>query len=559
MIKGFSQSWICKFFSSYLFAIVLVGLGIFLQLNLYLENRSLVVDEAWVAVDIVSSSLQEISLGVPIFEDLPRSPLGFSVLTKLSTLLIGNHEYALRFIPICSGVLSLIVFFLFLKRFYNSQVTVLAVALLALSPGLIRYATLLKQYASDVLMTLILYWMVGSVLRRGASWGRLVTLGIGGAVTIWISNACMFVLAGLGTALMGSAIFQRNWKKVWLLLIPFAFWLASFILLYQTSLKHMVQNNWLVGIWEVHFMPMPFSMTSLVWLKDSFLEMFRDPAGLHPQSFAAFLFLMGCFIEFRNSKERFFMFFLPLVFTIGGAILHKYPFAVKFLVFLLPTICIFIAQGASYLIRRLPKFSFLVVVIILPVLFVSPIKKSIGRFFNSSNDQVLFIKTAMGYTQNRPVMEYFQEHYQKGDFIFMNNAAQYAFWYYTTYRGFLTQLATEPMGNWKGTPHQAMMVGHFIDALNVQDGVPFTNFRYVFDVYNEQGFFRDTLVVRDKSDIQIIIENSPNFFKAHARTWLFISHLEPKAKNFILSYFDRHGRRLKAFEDKGASIYLYKF
>src|SRR5512139_456910 len=87
--------------------------GILLRLRQYLTGRSLWMDEAMLALNIVNRSFGE--LLKPLDYD-QGAPLGFLMVEKLFNLLLGRSEYALRLFPLLVGILSIWLFYLLLKR-----------------------------------------------------------------------------------------------------------------------------------------------------------------------------------------------------------------------------------------------------------------------------------------------------------------------------------------------------------------------------------------------------------------------------------------------------------
>src|SRR5262249_55878144 len=45
--------------------------------------------------------------------------------------------------------------------------------------------------------------------------------------------------------------------------------------------------------------------------------------------------------------------------------------------------------------------------------------------------------------------------------------------------------------------------------------------------------------------------------QGNARAWIFFSHIDRDAQDFLLSHLDTRGERLDSFERDGAAVYLY--
>ncbi len=131
----------------------LVLAGFVLRLRQYLANRSLWLDEAMLANNILSRSFA--GLTQQLSND-QGAPIGFLFLQKTITLLLGDSEYALRLLPFLAGCLSLCLMFLLVRKVASPFAGSLALALFAVSPALIYYSSEVKQYSSDVAIALAL-------------------------------------------------------------------------------------------------------------------------------------------------------------------------------------------------------------------------------------------------------------------------------------------------------------------------------------------------------------------------------------------------------------------
>jgi uncharacterized membrane protein len=135
----------------------IIVLGIVLRLTQYLIDRSLWYDEALLALNILHRPLREIFQPLQYHQG---APIGFLVLEKLATTLAGKSELALRIVPFAAGIASLFLFSHVAKLFVSAKSALLALLLFALCPSLVYYSSEVKQYSSDVAVTLVLLWML---------------------------------------------------------------------------------------------------------------------------------------------------------------------------------------------------------------------------------------------------------------------------------------------------------------------------------------------------------------------------------------------------------------
>src|ERR1700677_505042 len=79
------------------FAWTIVLIGFLLRLRRYLQDRGLMHDDAQLATNIFSRSFAQLVRPLNIGDQ--AAPVGFLILQKCSTTLLGHGELALRFVP----------------------------------------------------------------------------------------------------------------------------------------------------------------------------------------------------------------------------------------------------------------------------------------------------------------------------------------------------------------------------------------------------------------------------------------------------------------------------
>ena len=115
--------------------------------------RSLWIDEAWVANSAYSKSLGD------VFWDgnwLQTNPPMFIIILRIATHAIGYNSELLRIVPYMFGVLSLFLFAYIAQRFLRPGFSLFACSLFFFSDEFVAYTLQLKQYSSDVFVTLVL-------------------------------------------------------------------------------------------------------------------------------------------------------------------------------------------------------------------------------------------------------------------------------------------------------------------------------------------------------------------------------------------------------------------
>jgi uncharacterized membrane protein len=116
-------------------------------------DRSLWLDEAWVANSILAPSLSQ-----AIYYDdwLQTTPPLFVALTRLVTAVFGTSNVAFRTLPALSGIVSVLLFSFIALRLLKPSFAMIAILLFVFSPRMMLYSQSLKQYSTDVLSTISL-------------------------------------------------------------------------------------------------------------------------------------------------------------------------------------------------------------------------------------------------------------------------------------------------------------------------------------------------------------------------------------------------------------------
>lgn len=341
------------------FAILLVGVG--LHTVAFASERSLWIDEAMVALNIVERSPAR------LFEPLDRNqgaPVGFLLATKASVELFGPTEHALRLPAYLASLVGLGAFAIAAYRLLPHPSGHLALALFSVSPHVVAYAAECKQYSFDAAFAAVLLALAAGRwnLRRG------IVFAIAGALSVWCSHPALFVLAGLGIALFSNAILRRDRSSIFGLMLLGGVWLLSFAAVYLVNLRHLGHNDYLIHYWAGHFAPWP----NPIWYVDHALAFVIEPAGMAGESRAAqaalgIVAILGMATIGRRSFANVSLAFLvTIVLTLFASGVHLYPFAGRLLLFLVPMACLIWASGAVWLTARLGRpghlFAWLIVI-----------------------------------------------------------------------------------------------------------------------------------------------------------------------------------------------------
>ncbi len=252
MIQWLRSRFNSRLLSNLIWWIIII-IGVILRLRQYIANRSLWLDEASLALNIVGRSFTGLTQPLD-FEQ--GAPLGFLFIEKAVLLILGNQDYILRLFPLLSGLLSIYFMYLISKEYFGMP-GLFALSIFVVSWTLIYYSSELKQYSSDVLMSTGLIYLAFRVIQKDAGRREILLLGVSGFVSLWISHPAIFVLASIGLVLAIENLHRKAFFILaWILGIGAA-WIIDFGAVYLVSLRHLMGNSYLQKFWQPFFMPLP--------------------------------------------------------------------------------------------------------------------------------------------------------------------------------------------------------------------------------------------------------------------------------------------------------------
>ncbi len=87
--------------------LVMIGIGVALRVLVYLTNRVMWLDEMSLKGNIVDKPMLDFSENLTSDQ---LAPFGFLILQRALSAVLGDGNYALRLVPLASGILGLYLF-----------------------------------------------------------------------------------------------------------------------------------------------------------------------------------------------------------------------------------------------------------------------------------------------------------------------------------------------------------------------------------------------------------------------------------------------------------------
>lgn len=480
----------------------LLLLGFLLRLRQYLTGRSLWSDEAMLALNIVNRNL--IGLFKPLDYD-QGAPIGFLFVEKLFSTLFGRNEYAMRFFPLVVGIASMWLFYRLLKQTNLRAGLFAALTLFILNPRLIYYSSEVKQYIVDTAITVALLVLAFRLFESQPQKGDFLQLALAGFIALWFSHPALFVLAGIGLALLIVYFQRRDSVSLRYILGMGLLWLITIRLLYLLILKDLQHNAFVYEYWQGAFLPLP-PWNHLDWFPRSINENIGIQFGVpYAPYFVFILMLLGWIFLWRRNQSQAITLGFIFIITLTASALQLYPVYERMILFLIPVGLLLMGETVDTLYQSLQEQKTLAIaatLILCGYLIYGPLTASAGFFLKPKY-----------YEHIRPSMKYLQENWQPGDAMFVSNGAKAQFEYYAPIYGL-------------------------------------TNAQYISspreDYQNPDNLLREI-----------------DSFKGKSRVWVLFSHVYEKGdfneRDFILDYLKQIGGKKREFRIPGTSVFLYLF
>jgi hypothetical protein len=328
--------------------ILFIASGFFLSLINFSNNRSLWLDEASLALNIVNKSTNE--LFVPL-DNNQVAPIGFLMIEKAFSKLGKGTDWSLRLFPMISFFISvLLVYPLSLRVIREKNFALFATAFYGLSYYAISYSSEVKQYMTDVLTCLIILLFTINFDKNKSSKNQLLTYSLTGVIAIWFSNISIILLFSAGIYIL-HRVKKRTLRYVDASII-LSSWLTSFAIYYVLFIHNHPTQPSMISYWSKAGAFLP----SNVFSADFCSAMYHKAVALFGllgiktlSLFAVPFFCSGLLFLAKKDKSILHLLTLPIALHLALSYFKVYPFDLRLILYLLPVLVIIITSGFYYL------------------------------------------------------------------------------------------------------------------------------------------------------------------------------------------------------------------
>ena len=284
----------------------------------------------------------------------------FLWMERLVTHAAGVSGYALRAIPLVTGIALLWMVYRLAQDLLGPLEAVVALALSATAFPLIRYSVEVKPYVLDSLVSVGLIWVavrVADDLRDRRRWVWLVVAGAGGVlVSTPVLLVCAAVLAGLAVVAL-----RRGRRDLLLRLsILGVLWGILFGAAYLSWYAPNASAPYMRDFWAEAFLrPGTAHFFPRLWRSlgdlSCTLTCWRGVVDLWP--LLLLLALLGVIrVARKRGPEYAILLAGPILAAFGASAVGGYPIATRLLLFSAPLFAILVTSGAVMVATRLERF-----------------------------------------------------------------------------------------------------------------------------------------------------------------------------------------------------------
>lgn len=484
---------------------IIITVGIILRFREYFAQRSLWIDEAALALNLINKSY--LALLGPLDND-QFGPIIFLWAGHLSSQIFGRSELALRLFPFICSIIALLLFYKLALLLFSKKYAMLALTLFALSNDLIYYSSEVKQYSVDVMVAIILYlFLIPLYEKKKLKNWEIISLTFIGPISILFSQPAIFILAGFSIMLFFKSI--KNRERVLSTASVLVAWFLSIYGYYLIFVKYVYGRDYYIIQWP--FLELfPSSPSDLYGNFSRFFSIFTGLMGYWSATPGLLVFLIGIFVMFKSKAQLLCLLLLPLSIGLVLSGLHKYPFVSRLFLYSAPSIFLITTEGLRHTVGLLQtrpgKFIKIVSISLCLLIFSQPIALSIEYFIHPRTNEEI-----------KPILEYYKAHHKNEDATYLYYSALPAFEFYAPVydlAGFDYITGKQSRKNWLG---------------------------YIGDLSRLVG---------------------------HKRVWIIFSHVlrftpinkqdrSLSEEEYMTEYLDTVGKKLDSFKGVNASIYLY--
>jgi 4-amino-4-deoxy-L-arabinose transferase-like glycosyltransferase len=310
-------------------AILHVILGVAARIYGYILNRSLWLDEAFLASSIVRRDFLDL---LDPLDFNQGAPIGFLWLTKILVYIFGSSEFVLRLLPLLAGLSSIYLFYILMYRLNSYSKPWVGTAFFAAVPFLVYYSFEFKPYMVDAFITLSSLILITKIYTRNL---KPQYLFIYSAAIVWISFPAIFLLTAFYLLWFVDAALKKDTEFLKLALIGGTITMVSFLFYYFTLYGNLAGNQSL-AYWDlIRFPLIPKDKYDLELIKE-ISKHYLETYGSYSYSLAAFSIASIFILLFGKFRPLVLLILSTILLVLAASWLGKYGMLNRILLFVYP-------------------------------------------------------------------------------------------------------------------------------------------------------------------------------------------------------------------------------
>jgi Dolichyl-phosphate-mannose-protein mannosyltransferase len=336
---------------------LIVLAGVIARIVQYAQRRPLYIDDVLLMLNIASRGYRDLLRPLVIEQSAPAL---FLWAQRFIVNVLGVSDLTFTLISFITGLAVLPMAWSFARRLVDRETSMLAVAMLALAPPLIYYATSSKQYGTDVFVAVVLAWLGLRALEAPERRSRWVAAIGGGALALTLSMPALFVLGGVWCAWALSQPIRSTVRGRMLLLVSGGLWGATFATMYVTMYSAVSHNEYMRRFWYGAYLSSQPSLWRAIryvskGLQVSLYDVDAGTPWLLVTALSALL-IVGIVAFARERRYGVLaLLTIPLLAAIAASALGLWILLARFMLFSTPFVCVLVAHGLVTIVRRLVR------------------------------------------------------------------------------------------------------------------------------------------------------------------------------------------------------------
>jgi hypothetical protein len=336
---------------------LLILAGVVARIVQYAQRRPLYIDDVQLMLNIVARGYRDLLRPLALEQSAPAL---FLWAQRFVVHLLGVSDATFTLLPLLVGLATLPMAWLVARRIADRETSMLAVAMLAISPALIYYATSAKQYEMDVFVAVVLSWLGLRALEAPERRSRWLAAIGGGALALTLSMPALFVLGGVWFAWALSEPIRSTTRGRVLLGVSGALWGATFATMYLTMYSAVSHNEYMRRFWYGAYMSsQPTLSAAIQYLAKGLQLALYDVDSATPWLLVGALSLLMIVGIAALVRARRFgivaLLVVPVLLAVAASALGQWILITRFMLYSAPFVALLVAHGVVVSARRLVR------------------------------------------------------------------------------------------------------------------------------------------------------------------------------------------------------------